>query len=97
LVRARQLASVAQLVRARQLASVAQLVRARQLASVAQLVRALHRNRPARDLYCSFIFRSFSWLGLINVYKFPLDNFIYKILQLLFNRVRCQQNLDVFI
>ena len=40
LVRARQLASVAQLVRARQLASVAQLVRARQLASVAQLVRA---------------------------------------------------------
>ena len=24
---------------------------------------------------CSCIFRSCSWLGLINVYKFPLDNF----------------------
>ena len=23
----------------------------------------------------SCIFRSYSWLGLINVYKFPLDNF----------------------
>ena len=36
-----------------------------------------------------------SWLGAINVYKFPLDNFdLYKTLQLLFNRVRCQQNLE---
>ena len=29
------------------------------------------------------IFRSCSWLGVINVYKFPLDNFhLYNILQL---------------
>ena len=51
------------------------------MASVAQLVRALHRNRraedsiPARDLLYSCNFRTCSWLGLINVYKFPLDNF----------------------
>ena len=55
------------------------VVRAQQLDSVAQLVRALHWNRraadsiPARDLklYVSQLF----WLSLINVYKFPLDNF----------------------
>jgi hypothetical protein len=48
---------------------------ARQLACVAQLVRALHRI-IARDI-CSRIFRSRSWLDLLNVpvYKFPLDNF----------------------
>ena len=80
LVRARQLIYVAQLVRARQLAFVAQLVRASQLTSVAQLVRALHRNRraagsiPARDLKLHFSQLFLVW-SVINVYKFPLDNF----------------------
>ena len=55
------------------------MVRAQQLASVAQLVRALHRNQRLDScqgpITCSCIFRSYSWLGLINVCEFPLDNF----------------------
>ena len=54
---------------------------ARQLACVAQLVRALHRI-IARDI-CSRIFRSRSWLDLLNVpvYKFPLDNSVCRTVQ----------------
>ena len=54
------------------------VVRARQLASVAQLVRALHWNRrfdSCQGPKVVFFASVPSWLGLINVYKFPLDNF----------------------
>jgi hypothetical protein len=51
--------------------------RARQLASVLLLVRVLHRNRRSNSCQGPTVafFTAVPWLGVINVYKFPLYNF----------------------
>jgi hypothetical protein len=57
------------------------VVRAQQLCYVIELVRALYRNHraagsiPGRVRIVAFFAAVPAWLGLINVYKFTLDNF----------------------